>query len=103
MANHAQWQRTPVLRPNPEGPAGPLGQVDRVAIVLAGRQPGHKSRATLDGGLSMDDVVGLVTTTLRLSRRRRDAIARELETHLEDARRDLELAGWRAEDAEREA
>src|SRR5579872_920213 len=40
---------------------------------------------------------------LRLSRRRRQTIERELETHVEDARRDLELAGWSPESARRES
>lgn len=51
----------------------------------------------------MDDIVQAVTSSLRLPSWRRAAIARELRTHLEDAQRDLELSGLRAEDAAREA
>jgi hypothetical protein len=38
-----------------------------------------------------------------LPRRRRAAIARELRAHVEDAERDLQLAGWHPDDAAREA
>lgn len=38
-----------------------------------------------------------------LPRRRREAILRELHSHLEETRRELELAGWRPEDAARES
>jgi hypothetical protein len=38
-----------------------------------------------------------------LPRRRRAAIARELRTHVEDAQRDLQLAGWHPDEAVREA
>jgi hypothetical protein len=43
----------------------------------------------------LDDLVH----SLRVPRRRRQSIARELNAHLEDARRDLELAGWKPADA----
>jgi hypothetical protein len=42
-----------------------------------------------------DDLV----QALRVPPRQRHAIARELEAHLEDSRRDLELAGWNPDDA----
>jgi hypothetical protein len=41
--------------------------------------------------------------THALPRRRRAAIARELRAHVEDARRDLQLAGWHPDAAAREA
>jgi hypothetical protein len=41
--------------------------------------------------------------SLRVPRRRRTAIARELHDHLEESRRELELAGWSPEDARRES
>jgi hypothetical protein len=37
--------------------------------------------------------------SLRVPRHRRQAITRELSGHLEDSRRDLELAGWKPEEA----
>lgn len=49
------------------------------------------------------DVIEQVTRSLRLPRRRCTAIGRELRAHLEDAQRDLQLAGWRPEDAARES
>lgn len=48
------------------------------------------------------ETIDTLTRRLPVSRRRRDAISRELQSHLEDARRDLELAGWHPEDAHRE-
>lgn len=51
----------------------------------------------------MDDVVQAIASSLRLSRQRRAAIERELRTHLEDAQRDLELAGLGIEEAAEEA
>jgi hypothetical protein len=47
----------------------------------------------------LDDLI----RTLRLPRRRRTAIARELRAHIEDTQRDLQLAGWHPEQAAREA
>ncbi len=41
--------------------------------------------------------------TLRLPRRRRQDITRELQAHLDESRRDLLLAGWQPEDATRES
>ncbi len=49
------------------------------------------------------DVLNDLLSALRLSRRRRRAIERELQCHLEDSRRDLMFAGWKPEDARREA
>jgi hypothetical protein len=43
----------------------------------------------------LDDLVH----ALPVARPRRQAIARELHAHLEDARRDLELAGWKPQEA----
>lgn len=43
------------------------------------------------------------TRRLRLPRRRKHAIARELASHLAEARHDLVLSGWKPEDAGREA
>ncbi len=51
----------------------------------------------------MDDVIQTITASLRLSSRRRAAIARELSTHLEETQRELELAGLESEEAAREA
>jgi hypothetical protein len=48
---------------------------------------------------SLDDV----TCRVRVTRRRKNAIARELASHVADARHDLVLSGWKAEDADREA
>lgn len=45
----------------------------------------------------------IVRATDGLPRGRRLAIARELRAHLDDASRELEDAGWRTEDARREA
>jgi hypothetical protein len=49
------------------------------------------------------DAVNRLTDALPIPGRRKRAIARELEAHLEDSRRDLELAGWPAEEAARES
>jgi hypothetical protein len=49
------------------------------------------------------DILNELSHSLRLSRRRRQAITRELQTHLVEARRDLELAGWHPDDAARES
>lgn len=41
--------------------------------------------------------------TLRVPRRSRQTITRELRAHVDDVRRELELSGWNPEDAERES
>lgn len=51
----------------------------------------------------MDDVIQTISASLHLSSGRRAAIARELTTHLEEAQRELELAGLATEEAAREA
>jgi hypothetical protein len=48
------------------------------------------------------DVVDQVSALLRLPRRRRQIISRELRTHLEESRRDLQLSGMPADQAARE-
>lgn len=49
------------------------------------------------------DAIGEWISALRLPRRRRQAIARELQSHLADAQRDLELTGWLPQEAARES
>lgn len=44
-----------------------------------------------------------IAHSLRVPRRRRTVIARELSAHLEDSRRDLELAGWQPAEAAQES
>lgn len=44
-----------------------------------------------------------LTHRIRLSRHHKSAIARELASHVAEARRDLVLSGWNADDAGREA
>lgn len=51
----------------------------------------------------MEDPIQEIVASLKISRRRRAAIARELHAHLEEARHDLELGGLPAEEAGREA
>lgn len=48
-------------------------------------------------------VVDELLHSLRVPRRRRQTISRELQSHLEDTQRDLTLAGWSPEGAERES
>lgn len=48
---------------------------------------------------ALDDLIA----SLRVSRRRRRAIARELQTHLEETRRELALQGWSPDEAARES
>jgi hypothetical protein len=48
---------------------------------------------------AMQTVIG----SLRVSPRRRRAIARELQSHVDDTRRELVLQGWDPRDAERES
>lgn len=43
------------------------------------------------------------SASLRLSRRRRQAIVREIHSHLEEAQDELRRAGWSPEDAARES
>lgn len=49
------------------------------------------------------DVIDELANSLPLQRSRRRAIARELRTHLEETRRELELSGWQPEEAARES
>jgi hypothetical protein len=49
------------------------------------------------------NIVDDLMHSLRVPRRRRHTIGRELRTHLEDSRRDLELAGWQPEQAAHES
>src|SRR5437660_713849 len=44
-----------------------------------------------------------ISGSIRLPRRHRAKIARELASHMEEARRDLQLAGWTPEEAARES
>jgi hypothetical protein len=55
-----------------------------------------------DRDLMERDIIDEVTRRLPGSHRRRGAISRELRSHIEAAQRDLELTGWRREDARRE-
>lgn len=48
---------------------------------------------------TLDDII----QHLRIPHRRRQSIERELRSHLEETRRELELSGWRPEEAERES
>jgi hypothetical protein len=48
------------------------------------------------------DIIDEVSRLVPGSRRRRGAISRELRSHIEAAQHDLELAGWRSDDARRE-
>lgn len=49
------------------------------------------------------EVIGELTRSLSLPKRRRAAIARELQAHLTEAQRELELAGWSPDEATRES
>lgn len=49
------------------------------------------------------DIIEQLVRNLRMPRRRKAAIERELRSHLLDARHDLELAGWPSEQARQEA
>ncbi|HZS93664.1 MAG TPA: permease prefix domain 1-containing protein [Chloroflexota bacterium] len=50
----------------------------------------------------MEQFIDQVSGQVRTSRRRRDIIARELRSHYEESRRELEAAGWISDDAARE-
>lgn len=49
------------------------------------------------------DIIDDLARCLPVTRRRRHAISRELRSHLEETRRELELAGWGPEEAARES
>ncbi|MGH2449011.1 MAG: permease prefix domain 1-containing protein [Chloroflexota bacterium] len=50
----------------------------------------------------MDDLIGRATRSVPASGRRREAIARELRSHVGEAKRELEQAGWDPAAAEQE-
>jgi hypothetical protein len=49
------------------------------------------------------DILSDLTRSLRVTRRRKTAITRELQSHLQDVREDLIRSGWSPGDAAREA